>query len=40
MTKKRVVITGAAGYVAQRMLDELRAKFAAAAPCRVFTSST
>ena len=27
MAKKRVVITGAAGYVAQRMLDALRAKF-------------
>ena len=27
MAKKRVVITGAAGYVAQRMLDELRAAF-------------
>ena len=27
MTQKRVVLTGAAGYVAQRMLDALRAKF-------------
>ena len=27
MAKKRVVLTGAAGYVAQRMLDALRAKF-------------
>ena len=27
MAKKRVVLTGAAGYVAQRMLEALRAKF-------------
>jgi hypothetical protein len=27
VTKKRVVLTGAAGYVAQRMLDALRARF-------------
>jgi hypothetical protein len=27
MAKKRVVLTGAAGYVAQRMLDALRARF-------------